>query len=236
MDDAATYYRIWTDNLSVGDPLELPSLIAAVKSGQVQLGTWLYLDQEKKWVQAGQLAELKLFFKPSAARTSGGRPPGSAPAIKPGSLRRISLFAELEDEQLEVFIGLMETIEFKQFATVVKAGDHGDAMFLVLEGEVRARNMIEGRETTLATIGAGGFFGEVALLDHGPRSADVVANQPSVLLKISAGSVERLIRESPAVAAPFLHALSRAVVGRIRNLLKKYQDTIQFTLIGESVG
>jgi hypothetical protein len=64
----------------------------------------------------------------------------------------------------------------------------------------------------------------------------VVANQPSVLLKISAASIERLIRESPAVAAPFLHALSRAVVGRIRTLLKKYQDTIQFTLIGESVG
>src|SRR4029079_17394884 len=108
------------------------------------------------------------------------------------------------------FVQLMEVISFPQFATVVKVDDHGDAMYLVLEGEVRARNMVDGRETTLATMTVGDFFGEISLLDHGPRSADVVANTPSVLLKISAAGVERLVKECPGAAAPFLLALSRA--------------------------
>jgi CRP-like cAMP-binding protein len=162
-----------------------------------------------------------MFFKSATAAAGGDKAhhPAGGPSLKPGSLRRIKLFAELEEPQLEVFVQMMEVLSFKQFATVVKAGDHGDSMYLVLEGEVRARNMIEGRETTL----------EVALLDHGPRSADVVANQDSLLLRISAQSIERLVRESPAVAAPFLHALSRAIVGRVRGLIKKYQDSIQFS-------
>ena len=59
------------------------------------------------------------------------------------------------------------------FGTVANKGDHGDALFMVLEGEVRARVMIDGQETTLATMGVGECFGELAIVDQGPRSADV---------------------------------------------------------------
>lgn len=237
MDDVANQYRIWSETNSVGEPLELPALITAVKSHRVQANTWLYLDHQKEWLRAGEVSELKMFFKPvtPAPSPSGPTHEGAPAHIKPGSLRRIKLFADLADEQLEVFVRMMELQSFKQFATVVKAGDHGDAMYLVLEGEVRARNLIDGRETTLGTMSVGDFFGEIALLDHGPRSADVVANQPSVLLKISAASVERLVKESPAVAAPFLHALSRAMVGRVRGLIKKYQDSIHFSRVASAV-
>ena len=235
MDDAATQYRIWSEAMSIEGPLELPALIARVKDRRVQPGTWLYVDDQKQWVQAGQLAELKMFFKPAPARTAA-RPEGAAPVIKPGTLRRIKLLADLEEPQLEIFVQLMEVLSYKQFATVVRAGEHSDAMYLVLEGELRARNLIDGKETTLGTMAVGDFFGEVALLDHGPRSADVVANQPSVLLKISAASVERLVRENPAVAAPFLHALSRSIVGRMRGLIRKYQDSVHFSRVGGAIG
>jgi CRP/FNR family cyclic AMP-dependent transcriptional regulator len=69
-------------------------------------------------------------------------------------------------------------------------------MFLALEGEVRVRLMIARKESVLTVLGPGEFFGEVALFDHGPRSADVIANQDSSLLKISAGAFHRPVAEA----------------------------------------
>src|SRR5208283_59788 len=92
----------------------------------------------------------------------------------------------------------------------------GDAMFLIMSGELRARTMIGEQETILTTLGPGDFFGEMALFDQGPRSADVVANVDSTLLRLSAGAFQRLTREAPALAAPFLQATARTLSARIR--------------------
>ena len=74
-------------------------------------------------------------------------------------------------------------------------------------------------------------FGEIAIIDEGPRSADVVANVESVLLKISAAALKRLFQEAPALAAPFLLALSKTITGRVRTLTKRYEDSIHFARV-----
>jgi CRP-like cAMP-binding protein len=89
-------------------------------------------------------------------------------------------------------------------------------MYLVMSGELRARTMVGGKETILATFGPGEFFGDMALFDHGPRSADVLANVDSTLFKISSASFDRLTREAPALATPFLQATARTLSARIR--------------------
>jgi CRP-like cAMP-binding protein len=99
---------------------------------------------------------------------------------------------------------------------------------------LRVRVHIDQKESILATLKQGDFFGEISLLDEGPRSADVIANQDSALLKISTASFYRLVKEAPAMATPFLLALSRSLVGRMRNLSKQYQDSIHlFRSLGE---
>jgi CRP-like cAMP-binding protein len=90
-------------------------------------------------------------------------------------------------------------------------------MYCVLDGEVRARIVVSGRETTLATFSAGDVFGEVCLFDDGPRSADVLANQDSTLLRISADRFDRLCREQADLAAPFLPALGKTLTACFRN-------------------
>ena len=101
-------------------------------------------------------------------------------------------------------------------------------MYLVLEGEVRVRLMIGGKESLLAVLSAGDFFGEIALFDHGPRSADVVANSESVLLKISASAFQRLAQEHPDLATPFLLGIGKTLTGRIRADNKRYKDSVNF--------
>ena len=101
-------------------------------------------------------------------------------------------------------------------------------MYLVLEGELRVRLMIAGKESIIATLMAGEFFGEVALFDQGARSADVIANQNSTLLKISAEAFGNLLAQAPDIAAPYLFSIGKTLVARIRADNKRYQDSVKF--------
>jgi CRP-like cAMP-binding protein len=152
----------------------------------------------------------------------------SDPKATMKALQHIKLFAGLEADQLQCFAGYLETIKVPQFGNLVRKGQHGDAMYIVMDGEMRALTIIEGKESILATMGPGDCFGEISLLDQGPRSADVVANRDSILLKLSNTGFERLVREAPALALPFVLAVSREAVQRVRHATKRYEDSIQF--------
>jgi len=141
-------------------------------------------------------------------------------------LTRIKILTGLSDAHLHSFLQYMEILSLETGSYAVRQGEESDALYLILEGELRARVCVDGQETILATLNAGGFFGEISLLDQGPRSADVVANERSTLLKFSAAAYAKLRREAPALAEPFLYALSQTIVGRFRLLTKRYQDSV----------
>jgi hypothetical protein len=221
----SVYYRVWgIDNIAYG-PVELPCLVSWIHDGRVLPESWIFNESELVWLRAADLSELKGLFKSKttpAEEASGA----AAQGVKPGALRRIKIFGDMDDRQLASFLQYMEVLRYPQFSQVVRKGDHGDSMYLVLDGELRARVIIDGRESILSTMGVGECFGELSLLDEGPRSADIVANQDSVLLKISSGALKRLFQEAPALAAPFLLALHRTITSRFRTLTKRYEDTI----------
>ena len=146
--------------------------------------------------------------------------------LSPGQLKRIKVFADLTDEQIAIFVGLVEAVQIKPNRLIVKMGDMGDGMYLLLNGEVRVSQTVEGRETILAVLEKGDFFGEVCLFDQGPRAADVVANQDCTLLKISKTAFEGILASRPDVTARFLLALLRTVAGRLRHLDRKYIDSM----------
>jgi CRP-like cAMP-binding protein len=87
---------------------------------------------------------------------------------------------------------------------------------------------LAGKETILATLGPGEFFGDISLFDHGPRSADVVANVDSVVARVSARTVDELSRKAPDLAAPFLRAVGKTLTSRIRADNKRYGDAMRF--------
>ena len=220
-------YRAWgADNIAYG-PVELPGLVTWVKQGKVTANSWVFREKDGAWSRASDLPELKVLFKSKL-------PPGAAASadalgVQPGSLRRIKMLADVEERLLASLLTYLEVVKVPPFGTVVNKGDHGDALFMVLEGEVRARVMIGGKETTLTTMGVGECFGELAIVDQGPRSADVIANQPTVLIKVSEGALRKMLAEAPALAAPFMLALTRVIAQRVRVLTKRYEDTIQFS-------
>lgn len=224
-DNPAVYYRTWgIDNIAYG-PVELPVLVDWIRQGRVLRNGWVFREDKDEWSRASELPELKALFKSKASGTGETAP---AHGITPGSLRRMKIFADMDERHLASFLQYMEVLKFQPNAVIVREGEAGDAMFLVLSGEVRARAMVGGHESTLSTMGVGECFGELAVIDESTRSADVVANGESVLLKISAGALKRLFQEAPALAAPFLLALSKTITSRVRGLTKRYEDSILF--------
>ena len=223
-------FIIWGIDQTAYGPVELPTLVSWVKDERVTADTWIYTAQNDSWQKATNLPELQMFFRSKGDGTSASASAMMTPrGIDPRALRRIKILAGMTDEQLERFAQFVEVEEVPQWSVIVKQGDPGDTMYFILEGELRVRISVLGKETILATLGVGDFFGDVSLFDQGPRSADVVANSDSTVVRISAAAFEKLVKEAPETATPFLRAVGRTLSARIRTDNKRYGDAVKLT-------
>lgn len=226
---ASHEFMVWGVDHAAYGPVELPTLVDWVRDERVTAETWVFAGRNLAWQKAAEIPELQMFFN---RRARGSQ--GFSGSLKPGALdaralRRVKIFAGMTDEQLERFAPFMELEKHPQWSSIVKQGDCGDSMYFILEGELRVRLDIGGKESTLATMGPGEFFGDISLFDRGPRSADVVANTDSVLAKLTSDGLDTLAKNAPDVAAPFLRAIGKTLTARIRADNKRYTDTVRFS-------
>jgi CRP-like cAMP-binding protein len=228
-------FSIWGIDHAAYGPVDLPTLVSWIKDDRVLAETWVFAQRDNSWRCAKDIPELQMFFRskpaPTAAPTADGA--AAAPAIRIGILRRVKILGGLTDTQLERFAQAMEMQRVSQWSQIVKQGERGDSMYFILEGELRVRIVQAGKETILATLGPGDFFGDIALFDHGPRSADVVANAESTVLKMTTTGFEKLAQEAPEVATPFLLATIRTLAARIRADNKRIGDSSKLNRAAE---
>src|SRR5436190_13486408 len=95
------------------------------------------------------------------------------------------LFAEFTTEEMDELLDLVDPVDAADGEVIVKQDDRGDCMYILVEGEARITHRRAGRAIGLGIIRPGDFFGEIALVDYGPRSADVTAMGKCTLLKIT---------------------------------------------------
>ena len=143
-----------------------------------------------------------------------------------GELQRLKLLADLTAEQIATFVSLLEPVTVPATNTIVRLNELGNSMYLILNGEVQVSRPAGGRDTVLATLESGDFFGEMCLFDEAPRSATVVANRRCILLRITKQAFDGMIETHPALAALFLRAMLRTVAGRVRTMDKRYADSM----------
>ena len=213
LQDGINEFFIWGIDDSPYGPVELPVLVDWIGDERVLADTWVFARSDGNWRRAAEIPELQEHFSQVIVPESAV---ASRLGIKPGSLRRIKILSQLNDAQLDQLSDFMEVQKVPQWMALVKQGDVGNGMYFILQGELRARVTVDGKETILATFGPGDFFGDMSLFDHGPRSADVIANADSIVLKMSDVAFDRLTREAPALATPFLRATARTLAARIR--------------------
>jgi CRP/FNR family cyclic AMP-dependent transcriptional regulator len=124
-------------------------------------------------------------------------------------LRAIDLFADMTDEHLAAVQAIATEVAVPAGRTIARQGDIGNGLFLIETGMVRVVRDGE----TVATLGPGEWFGELAVLDRGPRTASVIAEVQTTCLAIAAWDVERLLRAEPDLAIGLLRTLASRVRG-----------------------
>ena len=148
-------------------------------------------------------------------------------------LQKFCIFAGLGGEEFSALLKLTDIITCSAGSRIVEAGEPGHCLFVVLEGRAKVTIDADGREIELSPLETGDFFGEVSLVDDGPRSANVIAIDTCVLLRITRMTIGVLSGLQPAAAIQILGAIGRALVRRLRASNQKYIDILLRTGVRE---
>ncbi|HXH82522.1 MAG TPA: cyclic nucleotide-binding domain-containing protein [Candidatus Tectomicrobia bacterium] len=122
-------------------------------------------------------------------------------------LEEVALFDGCSRRQLRAIAKISEVVEVPAGTVLARAGQPGDEFYLILDGSAR----VEVSARKRARLSPGSYFGEMSLLDGGPRSATVVAETPLRLLVIKRRDFSTLLREAPELTQNLLTTLSRRV-------------------------
>jgi CRP-like cAMP-binding protein len=126
------------------------------------------------------------------------------------NLRNVHLFETLKENQIEAISRILFVNSYYKNQLIFQEGETGDALFIVLKGKIKVCLYDEeGREYILDVIGKDGFFGELALIDELPRSANAIAMESADLLIIRRSDFLRLLVENPTTTIEILKVLSK---------------------------
>jgi CRP-like cAMP-binding protein len=125
------------------------------------------------------------------------------PAVE--QLKRVALFSACTKQELELIAGATTQLRFETGQVLAREGERGHEFIVIVEG--KARVDVGGRE--VAVLASGDFFGEIALLDDGPRTATVTAETDLVAEVIGQREFNGLIAGAPHLAKNLLVGLAR---------------------------
>lgn len=150
------------------------------------------------------------------------REPGkTAPRSHYTALRRVALFEGVEDERLLRLAELVRPMNVTRAQPIVTRGECADCVFVIQRGRFKvATRDTQGRQLTLNVLGPPELFGEVAIVDRGVRSADVVALSTGTLLVIDRPAFVALAQEHASIG----WALAILVARRLRRLTERLED------------
>jgi CRP-like cAMP-binding protein len=120
-------------------------------------------------------------------------------------LRRVELFSGISTHALGLIADRAVDITFTAGDYIVRQGQVGTGFYLIASGRVR----IERGGEVIARLGAGEFFGELSVLDQMPRTAHVVADEPTVCLALPSWDFTKLLEQNPKITLSVLRVVAR---------------------------
>jgi len=140
-------------------------------------------------------------------------------------LKKVSLFADFDDAELDDLLAVMKEKRFLRDATILIQRDPGESCFLIVSGEVKVSLFGEdGKEIILAKLGEGEVFGEMALLSGSPRSATVIALSDTTLLVLEREEFNKVLMRQPKLALKILAVMA----DRLRKADEKIEALVLF--------
>jgi len=138
------------------------------------------------------------------------------------NLRTVDLFSNLKDAEIEAISRILYVNTYHRGQLIFQEGEDGNSLYIVLNGKVKLCLYDEdGREYVLDVVGKPGFFGELALIDELPRSANAIAMEMSDLLIVRRNDFTRILMDNPSISINILRVLAarlRMADERIKSL------------------
>jgi len=206
-------YRVWAMDDVVYGPVLPEVLCQWVRDERILPDTWIFCETTRQWNAARNLSELRTAFGLEAAREPGVE----STTVKPAILRRIRAFGELGDDDLAAIGRLGELVQVQAFQTIMRAGTPSDAVYFVIEGQVRQRIMVRGREILIAVRESGTAFGYISLFDGGNHITDAVTDSPVTLFRVPLAEFRKFCLTRPEIGVVILFSLGRTLATRIRS-------------------
>jgi CRP/FNR family cyclic AMP-dependent transcriptional regulator len=137
-------------------------------------------------------------------------------------LKKVPLFAGLNSAQLAKVAAITSERKFARGETIFKEGDSGSEFFVLIEGAVRISKHVQGiGEEALAILEPGAYFGEMALVDDTPRSADAIAHSACTLRVVQRDALDALMFTDKDIAYVLLWTFVRTLAVRLRETNEK---------------
>ncbi len=206
-------YRIWAMDDVVYGPVVVEMLRDWVRDERILPDTWVFCESTRRWCPAKEISELRVLFGLDEVEEPGKE----SSTIKPSILRRIRAFGELNDDELTEIGHLGELVQLGAFQTIMRAGTPSDALYFVIEGQVRQRIMVRDREILIAVKESGTAFGYISLFDGGPHITDAVSDSPVVLFRMPLEKFRRFCSTHTDIGVRILFSLGRTLATRVRS-------------------
>lgn len=143
---------------------------------------------------------------------------GIAPDTRAITLAETELAARLDDAQVEILERHLTRFQLQEQGYVFRSGDPGDSLFVARSGVVNIMLPLEnGKAKRVAAFAPGTIFGEMAMIEDKPRSADALACHPTEIWQLSRQQLQQLAGEHPAIAQQIMLNLTRCLAGRLRH-------------------
>jgi CRP-like cAMP-binding protein len=172
--------------------------------------------------------QLKLFFQEDAKRGAGRKRDGGKREVQQVTVKsedKVDLFKErgLSAAEMKLLATFSSEERFREGSMIFREGERGDKLYIVLDGRVRISKFIPGvGEEALAVLDRGDFFGEMALIDDKPRSADAKAHEgDATVLSIDRATLNEILSMDPHASLQFLNLLCRMISRRLREINEK---------------
>jgi len=189
-------------------------------------------EQLESWLQADRLANLPLDLVKAANERDGSdnitvvvvsafeRAIDAAQELrtqevmlKIDMLRQMYIFQDLDLRELLLVVDLCAVLECPQGQVLIQEGEHTDRLYIILDGEV----MVERANSQIAVLGKGNHFGEMAVLNDGPRTASVRCSSPSRVLYVERDSFLSLIRQESQIGVKILWQIGNELSMRLES-------------------
>lgn len=137
--------------------------------------------------------------------------------------RQVDLFQDLPEKALEEIVSFAQMLQFYNNQTIISEGESGSDIFIVVSGKVRIQveSISPYMEIGITKLDAGEVFGEMSLLEEGPRSASAITTEPARVVRIGGSDLKGFIERQPQWGLIVMRNMARIMAHRLKNMNRR---------------